>query len=93
MRSISYFHESLSRFPLHKSLSTTFSIILSALPDELGFDVKPATNTNFGLSEVVQVKLEAPYSSGCYSNWTQTNYTDLPGMSYLISHVYVNSRY
>ena len=76
VRSISYFH---------KSLRTTFSIIPSPLPDELGFDVKPATNTNFGLSEVVQVKLEAPYRSGCYSNWTQTNYTDLLGMSYLKS--------
>ena len=51
----------------------------SALPDELGYDVQPATNTNFGLSEVLQTRLEAPYISSCYSNWTQTNYTDFLG--------------
>ena len=51
----------------------------SALPDELGYDVQPATNTNFGLSEVVKSRLAAPYSSSCFSNWTQTNYTYLLG--------------
>ena len=52
----------------------------SPLPDELGYDVQPATNTNFGLSEVINTRLKAPYNSSCYSNWTQTNYTDFLGM-------------
>ena len=52
---------------------------LSALPDELGYDVQPATNTNFGVSEVIKSRLAFPYTSKCQSNWTQTNYTDFLG--------------
>ena len=52
---------------------------LSPLPEELGYDVQPSTTTNFGLKEVITSRLEKPYNSSCYSNWTQTNYTDLLG--------------
>ena len=55
------------------------NVYLSALPDELGFDVQPATNTNFGVSEVKKSRLPSPYTSRCQSNWTQTNYTDFLG--------------
>ena len=54
-------------------------LYLSALPDELGYDVQPATNTNFGVSEVIKSRLPSPYTSKCQSNWTQTNYTEFLG--------------
>ena len=56
-----------------------FITISSPLPDELGYDVQPASNTNFGVREAVTTRLKAPYTSNCYSNWTGTNYTNFLG--------------
>ena len=56
------------------------------LPNELGYDVQPVTTTNFGVGEVLTTRLPAPYKSSCYSNWTQTNYTDL-GKDFLLNFI------
>ena len=47
--------------------------------NENGLDAGPKQQTNFVLRERRNDRLEDPYESKCYKNWTSTNYTKFLG--------------